>query len=574
MHWLPLTTLAALASAVSIDISVTPIMVTSVKSALSPSTLSSLTKHTSTWTTQSASDPETLVISTSLQSTSELEITSSTLTIAQQEYLNLSNITNYVREEEEGERDNSTDDCRFMSFEEWKRQKQLELEAEQSASQESILLETKEEFALTTLLRMPDPSDEAKVVPSAGTSTAEDIGRTYKDKFNYASRDCAATVVKTNSDAKGASAILTEVKDSYLLNQCSSPNKFVVIELCQDILVSLVVMGNFELFSSMFKEVRFSVSDRFPATNGWKELGQFEGKNIRDVQHFPIENPLIWARYLKVEILSHYGNEFYCPISLVRVHGTTMMEDVKSNEEVVEEPVAVPESVPHFSTENPLNLTTKFSDDAECRVVMPHLALNEFLKDYSSASDYCDVTLQSENFTTATVESTAVKTTQESILKNIVKRLSLLESNASLSLLYVEEQSKLLSDAFTNLERRHANRFDLLLRKFNETVHSQVKFLEHAIDSIKGESKSLFQSQTLSSNEKLSLLTREISFQRKVLIIDTIIILALLAYVIITRETFMTEELTKKSNEKRMRAIKEFPVHNRQHKLSKKRSRR
>lgn len=102
-----------------------------------------------------------------------------------------------------------------------------------------------------------------------------DPGKVYKDKFNYASSDCAATIVKTNNNAKGASAILVENKDSYLLNQCSILNKFVVIELCQDILVDSVVVGNFEFFSSMFRNLKFSVSDRFP-TQTWEVLGHFE----------------------------------------------------------------------------------------------------------------------------------------------------------------------------------------------------------------------------------------------------------------------------------------------------------
>lgn len=481
-----------------------------------------------------------------------------------QEYLNLSNITNYVREEEVIDNDNSTEDCRFMSFEEWKRQKQADL----GVDVEGVPAPPKEELSSFSSPASSQSKNSASESSStaASSSLIEDIGRTYKDRFNYASRDCAATVVKTNSDAKGASAILTEVKDSYLLNKCSTPNKFVVIELCQDILVSSIVMGNFELFSSMFKEVRFSVSDRFPVTNGWKELGQFEARNIRDVQSFDIENALIWARYLKIEILSHYGSEFYCPISLVRVHGTTMMEEFKNHDdgsEIEEVTVSSASAIENASTmnKNLLNYTTNFSDDEECRVVLPHLALNEFLREYNNSKEFCYVPPHTEELMTVTAESSTVKTTQESILKNIVKRLSLLESNASLSLLYVEEQSKLLSDAFTNLERRHANRFDLLLRKFNETVHSQVLFLENAIEGIKNESNSLFHSQALNSGKRLHLLARELSFQRKVIIIDTIIILALLFYVIVARETFMTDDIFKRHDgRKKSTSMREFPV--------------
>jgi hypothetical protein len=52
------------------------------------------------------------------------------------------------------------------------------------------------------------------------------------------------------------------------------------------------------------------------------------------VQAFLIENPLIWARYLRIEFLTHYGNEYYCPVSLLRVHGTTMMDEFRHQEEI------------------------------------------------------------------------------------------------------------------------------------------------------------------------------------------------------------------------------------------------
>jgi len=44
---------------------------------------------------------------------------------------------------------------------------------------------------------------------------------------------------------------------------------------------------------------------------------------------FPIADPIIWARYVRIEFHTHYGREFYCPLSLVRVHGITMMEDYR-----------------------------------------------------------------------------------------------------------------------------------------------------------------------------------------------------------------------------------------------------
>ncbi|KAM9919830.1 hypothetical protein OXX59_007656 [Metschnikowia pulcherrima] len=439
---------------------------------------------------------------------------------------------------------NFSNDCRFLSFEEWKKMKEAvsRSDASSQTNEEEEKSIKNSSVSSNTSTALIDPSSDT--VPAF----ADEHGRVYKDKFNYASVDCAATIVKTNSDAKGASAILTEVKDSYLLNKCSTANKYVVIELCQDILVESVVMGNFELFSSMFRQVKFSVSDRFPVTKGWHELGSHEAQNIRDVQTFTIENPLIWARYLKIEIVSHYGNEFYCPISLVRVHGKTMMEEFKDTDNGA----SVASKTPVTTTEI-INSTSDLNTSLEeCKVVTPYLALNEFLKDLNSSSNYCDVPL-SVNVSHTTTRESNNKPTQESIFQNIVKRLSLLETNATLSLLYVEEQSKLLSDAFYNLEKRQVKKFENLLSQLNETMYTQVLYLENAVEKIKTDSRNLFRAQSQQSLTSLNGLrmeaqsmAREVSFLKKVVIADTLIILSLLAYVIITRETVTMEELTSK----------------------------
>lgn len=384
----------------------------------------------------------------------------------------------------------------FMSFEEWKEWKK----------------------------QQQPPETPRKKADTAVPAQIEEKGRIYKDKFNYASGDCAATVVGTNSDAKGALLVLLEVKDTYLINKCSTTNKFVVIELCQDILVSEVVMGNFELFSLMFRKIRFSVLDRFPvkAPARWHVLGEVEALNARDLQHFPIENPLIWARYLKVEILLHYGDEFYCPISLVRVHGTTMMEEFKKQPE---EPVMA-DYLANFS---------EIVDQDECKVE-PYLALNQFLQDFHTDA-YCHVSNQ-----LVPTKELGTKT-QELIFKNIVKRLELLESNATLSLLYVEEQSKLLSNAFANLEQRQGAKFNTLLLRFNQTVFLQINFFQLAYKETQGQLERLLRRQrdALSSvladiSRKNSQLASEVAFQRKIVWVNIFLLLGLFGYLVFTSE--------------------------------------
>jgi len=60
---------------------------------------------------------------------------------------------------------------------------------------------------------------------------SKDAGKTCKERFSYASFDAGATILKTHSGAKNSKAILIENKDSYMLSNCKTENKFVIIEL-------------------------------------------------------------------------------------------------------------------------------------------------------------------------------------------------------------------------------------------------------------------------------------------------------------------------------------------------------
>ncbi|CAO3587385.1 unnamed protein product [Absidia cylindrospora] len=148
--------------------------------------------------------------------------------------------------------------------------------------------------------------------------------KSLKERFNYAWTICAATVRDVNKEARGAQSILFESKDQYLLNKCSA-DKFVIINLCEEILIDTIVLANFEFFSSTFKDFRVYVANTYP-TKEWQLLGQWQARNTRDLQVFKVQDSIGWFEYVKIEFLTHYGNEYYCPLSLVRVHGMPMME--------------------------------------------------------------------------------------------------------------------------------------------------------------------------------------------------------------------------------------------------------
>ena len=141
---------------------------------------------------------------------------------------------------------------------------------------------------------------------------SKDAGKTCKERFSFASFDAGATILKTSAGTKNSKAILVENKDSYMLLECATQNKYVIVELTDDIWVDTLVLANFEFFSSMIRHFRVSVSDRYPVKmEKWKELGTFEARNSRDIQAFLVENPQIWAKYVRIEFLTHYGNEYH-----------------------------------------------------------------------------------------------------------------------------------------------------------------------------------------------------------------------------------------------------------------------
>ena len=353
-------------------------------------------------------------------------------------------------------------------------------------------------------------------------------GRVYKEKFNFASLDCAATIIKTNSEASAAGSILVENKDKYLLNVCSAPNQFVIIELCEDILVEEVVMANFEYFSSTFKDIRLSVADGYPASetkNGWVVLGDFLAENTRRLQSFRIDNPRIWAKYLRIEVLSHYGNEYYCPISLVRVHGKTMMEEFRMSESV--EKASNDTSVDTFVDD------ACFNDEYSALVLNSQLgtvSFEEFMKgiDHDSSASSSPI---------HKIDTLLPVAPEESIFKSITKRIASLEENMTYAIMYIGEQSTLLTEAFNATYR---TKLDAITTLFNHTVLNRLKVLRHELRLLELKETDLERQHRLLEytlqeqlQEQLDSLTREVRFFKRICILILSILVVAMTVILV-----------------------------------------
>lgn len=286
---------------------------------------------------------------------------------------------------------------------------------------------------------------------------SKDAGKTCKERTNFASFDSGAQIMKTNKEAQSASQILSENKDRYMLNTCSAKNKFLIVELSDSILVDTVALANFEFFSSTFRQFRLSVSDQYPVKlEKWVDLGTFEAKNTREIQAFRVEDPRIWARYLRIEFLSQYGSEFYCPVSLLRVHGRTMIQDILSQEQGL-----IPEDEEEVEQEK-----TPLKEEAGETMVPEAVA---------------DIVEEEERVTEGLKEAQAA-------LADLVKTAENITGEHSKTLIEpgrIEEVKHLLEDAFMKLLSSPWSRTRDLENLFNEVKHlNQCYPWEHELDNL------------------------------------------------------------------------------------------
>ncbi|KAJ3678020.1 hypothetical protein LUZ60_001823 [Juncus effusus] len=185
----------------------------------------------------------------------------------------------------------------------------------------------------TKAINSKGKSVNPQISPAGATSVVHRLEPGGKE-YNYASLSKGAKILSFNKEAKGASNILDKDKDKYLRNPCSVEGKFVILELSEETLVSTIEIANFEHYSSNLRDFEVFSSLVYP-TEIWDKIGGFSANNTKHGQRFGLKEPK-WARYLKFNFLSHYGNEFYCTLSSIEVFGVDaverMLEDLISDE--------------------------------------------------------------------------------------------------------------------------------------------------------------------------------------------------------------------------------------------------
>ncbi|CAF3191170.1 unnamed protein product [Rotaria socialis] len=207
------------------------------------------------------------------------------------------------------------------SFEEWKQQ---QLQAD--------LLKKDEVASHSNVLSEPTLASSTKG-NSSPTTNPQIPSKKGKLRKNFASGSCGAKILAHNAEAQNVPSILSSSPDEYMLNPCIAKIWF-VIELCESIRVLNIEIANFELFSSVPKTFRVSSSDRYP-TKDWHRhhLGTFNASSNRTIQSFQTMQSTTYVKYVKFELLDFHGHEHYCPLSVVRIHGSNVEEEIMTMEE-------------------------------------------------------------------------------------------------------------------------------------------------------------------------------------------------------------------------------------------------
>ncbi|KAF6780195.1 hypothetical protein AHF37_00327 [Paragonimus kellicotti] len=224
---------------------------------------------------------------------------------------------------------------------------------------------------------------------------------------NVAAVGCFAKLLEASKAIKNPEAILNENSDEYMNVPCSA-DKWFIIEACEPVQLRDIELANYELFSSRVKTFRVSVSDRYPAKS-WDVIGVFTARDVKGRQTFNVSSDKL-IKYIKFEMLEHYGSEHYCPLSMIRLFGR-VSDDLDEEDDdlalhtVGELPTSVPSALssdvfndvsisssslePTASIETTENMHLNIIEDVEKESV-PHDFISPNTASTSGTQDYSD----------------------------------------------------------------------------------------------------------------------------------------------------------------------------------------
>lgn len=274
-------------------------------------------------------------------------------------------------------------------------------------------------------------------------------------EYNYASSAKGAKVLTRNKEAKGVDNILSSDRDRYLRNRCSTNEKFVVIELSEETLVDAIEIANLEHYSSNFKDFDLSGSLSYP-TETWTLLGNFSAENVKHAQRFMLPEPK-WTRYMRLNLVSHYGSEYYCTLSYLEVYGVDAVE--KMLEDLIE-----------VSNEKDDAVSLRSEPSSSEKDEAAHSAVDVPVKGIDGNESKNDVSKGSLPRPSKEVkQQLSGRIPSDAVLKILMQKVRSLELNLSVLEKYVKELSQRYGDILPDLHKELSHNA-LLLEKTKSEV--------------------------------------------------------------------------------------------------------
>ncbi|XP_031390833.1 SUN domain-containing protein 5-like isoform X2 [Punica granatum] len=298
-------------------------------------------------------------------------------------------------------------------------------------------------------------------------------------EYNYASALKGAKVVAHNKESKGASNILGKDHDKYLRNPCSVGVKFVVIELTEETLVDAVRIANFEHYSSNFKDFELSGSLSYP-TETWTPLGKFVADNVKHIQSFKLPEPK-WLRYLKLSLLSHYGSEFYCTLSVLEVYGIDAIERMLEDLIVVSPPepnsTLLPSQSPEAGSAEKVSESKTYANDTSSEKV-------------ESVDNKKTVNGKIPDPVMGVRQQSNARIPADTVLKILMQKVRSLELNLSVLEEYIKELNEREGEVLPELDRE-ISRMSVLLEKEETEIRDIMKWKEITVEALDRENSML-----------------------------------------------------------------------------------
>ncbi|EFA79040.1 SUN domain-containing protein 2 [Heterostelium album PN500] len=319
-------------------------------------------------------------------------------------------------------------------------QRETKLQEEQDTNNinNEIKLEPFNKFTQKVIFSLADTESNSALAlthnNTVSNQTSYPTVRTPKDlpdKFNYAGAECGATVLAANSEAREISKL-----------------------------------ANYEFFSSMFKDFVVMGINKYPSST-WHFLGNFTAENIRKPQYFVLKEKS-WYKYLKIKMLTNYGNQMYCTLSDIKVYGSTMIDDLKNqvgiNIQEVESILNRMNNNITFGTSSSSKLKTRKENETISWTQLQQVSMNltQTRESYSppdkngggsgngngQSSATSSATEENDEHGATHVESAS----PQSILQLLANRVKSAEINQSISNKYLEKLETHYSERFRSLD--------------------------------------------------------------------------------------------------------------------------